>query len=70
MPRAIFERALGGAHQPTTPVIDTMLYATRLSDDIYTHYEPLSDLPRWRQKIATTRYWLGEVDRFRRAGEL
>lgn len=68
--RAIFERALGGAHQPTTPVIDTMLYATRLSDDIHTHYEPLSDVPRWRRKIAATRYWLGEVDRFRRAGEL
>jgi len=68
--RAIFERALEGAHQPTAPVIDTMLYATRLSDDIYTRHEPMSNLPRWRRKIATTRYWLGEADRFRRAGEL
>lgn len=68
--RAVFERVLGGIHQPNAPIIDTMLYATRLSDDIYTRYEPLSDLPRWRRKIATTRYWLDEADRFRRAGEL
>jgi hypothetical protein len=68
--RAIFERALRGARQPTATVIDPMLYATSLSDDIYTRYEPMSDLPLWRRKIATTRYWLGEVDRFQRSGEL
>ena len=36
-------------------------------DDIYLQQEPMSDLPRWRKKIATTRYWLGEADRLRRA---
>ena len=66
--RAVFERELAGIHQPTVPVIDTMLYATGSPDDIYTRYEPLSDLPRWRKKIAATRYWLGEADRIRRAG--
>ena len=65
--RAVFERELAGIHQPTVPVIDTMLYATGSPDDIYTRYEPLSDLPRWRKKIATTRYWLSEADRLRRA---
>jgi hypothetical protein len=68
--RAVFEHELAGIHQPTIPVIDTTLYATRLSDDIYTRYEPMSDWPRWRRKIAATRYWLGEADRFRRASEL
>ena len=68
--RAVFERELAGVYQPTVTVIDTMLYAMRSSDDIYTPYEPLSDLPRWRKKIATTRYWLGEADRLRRASAL
>ena len=68
--RAVFERELAGIHQPTVPVIDTMLYATGSPDDIYTRYEPLSDLPRWRKKIATTRYWLSEADRLRRANAL
>ena len=67
--RAVFERELAGIHQPTVPVIDTMLYATGSPDDIYTRYEPMSDLPRWRKKIATTRYWLGEADRLRRASD-
>jgi len=66
--RAVFERELAGIDQPTMPVIDTMLYATGSPDDIYPRYEPMSDLPRWRKKIATTRYWLGEADRIRRAG--
>jgi hypothetical protein len=68
--RAVFERELAGIHQPTVPVIDTMLYATGSPDDIYTRYEPLSDLPRWRKKIATTRYWLSEADRLWRASAL
>ena len=68
--RAVFERELAGIRQPTVPVIDTMLYATGSPDDIYTRYEPLSDLPRWRKKIATTRYWLSEADRLRRANAL
>ena len=68
--RAVFESELAGIHQPTVPVIDTMLYATGSPDDIYTRYEPLSDLPRWRKKIATTRYWLSEADRLRRASSL
>ena len=68
--RAVFERELAGIHQPTVPVIDTMLYATGSPDDIYARYESLSDLPRWRKKIATTRYWLSEADRLRRANAL
>ena len=68
--RAVFERELAGIHQPTVPVIDTMLYATGSPDDIYTRYEPLSDLPRWRKKIATTRYWLSEANKLRRASAL
>lgn len=65
--RAVFERELAGIHQPTLPVIDTMLFATGSLDDIYTLYEPVSDLPRWRKKIAATRYWLMEADRLRHA---
>ena len=68
--RAVFESELAGIHQPTVPVIDTMLYATGLPDDIYTRYEPLSELPRWRKKIATIRYWLSEADRLRHASAL
>ena len=68
--RAVFERELGGIHQPTLPVIDTMLFATRSPSDIYTRYEPVSDLPRWRKKITATDYWLMEADRLRRTGEL
>ena len=68
--RVVFERKLAGIHQPTVPVIDTMLYATGSPDDIYTRYEPLSDLPRWRKKIATTRYWLSEANKLRRASAL
>ena len=66
--RAVFERELPGIHQPTIPVIDTMLYATGSPDDIYTLNGPMSNLPRWRKKIAATRYWLGEADRLRRVG--
>ena len=66
--RAVFERELAGIHQPPIPVSDTALYATGSPDDIYPQYEPMSDLPRWRKKIAVTRYWLGEADRIRRAG--
>ena len=68
--RAVFESELAGIYQPTVPVIDTMLYATGLPDDIYTRYEPLSELPRWRKKIATIHYWLSEADRLRHASEL
>ena len=68
--RAVFESELAGIHQPTVPVIDTMLYATGSPDDIYLQHEPMSDLPRWRKKIATTRYWLSEADRLRRASAL
>jgi hypothetical protein len=66
--RAVFERELAGIQQSTMPVIDTTLFATGAPDDIYPKYEPMSDLPRWRKKIAATRYWLGEADRIRRAG--
>jgi soluble lytic murein transglycosylase-like protein len=68
--RAVFEREFAVIHQSTVPAIDTMLYATRSPDDIYTRYDPVSDLPRWRKKIATTRYWLNEADRLRRASAL
>jgi len=66
--RAVFERELAGIQQSTMPVIDTTLFATGAPDDIYPKYKPMSDLPRWRKKIAATRYWLGEADRIRRAG--
>lgn len=66
--RAIFELELAGIHQTTIPLIDTTLYAMGSPDDIYPSYEPMSSLPRWRKKIAETRYWLGETDRIRRAG--
>ena len=65
--RAVFERELAGIHKPIVTVIDTILYATGSPDDIYIQHEPMSDLPRWRKKIATTRYWLSEADRLRRA---
>jgi hypothetical protein len=65
--RDVFERELAGIHEPIVTVIDTTLYATGSPDDIYLQHEPMSDLPRWRKKIATTRYWLGEADRLRRA---
>ena len=68
--RAVFEREFAVIHQPTVPAIDTMLYATGSPGDIYTRYDPVSDLPRWRKKIATTRYWLSEADRLRRASAL
>ena len=64
--RAVFERELADIHEPIVKVIDTILYATGSPDDIYIRHEPMSDLPRWRKKIATTRYWLGEADRLRR----
>lgn len=66
--RAVFELELASIHQTTIPVIDTMLYAMGSPDDIYPRYEPMSYLPRWRKKIAETRYWLGEADRIRHAG--
>ena len=66
--RAVFERELAGIQQSTMPVIDTTLFATGAPDDIYPKYEPMSDLPRWRKKIAATRYWLDEANRIRRAG--
>jgi len=66
--RAVFERELAGIHQTTIPIIDTRLYAMGSSDDIYPRYEPMSYLPRWRKKIAETRYWLDEANRIRRAG--
>jgi hypothetical protein len=65
--RDVFERELAGIHEPIVTVIDTTLYATGSPDDIYLQHEPMSDLPRWRKKIATTGYWLGEADRLRRA---
>lgn len=68
--RTVFEREWGGIHQPTVPVIDTMLFSTTSPGDIYTRYEPVSDLPRWRKKITATDYWLMEADRLRRTGEL
>ena len=68
--RAVFKSELAGIHQPTEPVIDTMLYATGSLNDIYKRYGSLSDLPRWRKKIATTNYWLIEANRLRRASAL
>lgn len=65
--RAVFERELAGIDQTTIPVINTTLYATGSSDDIYPRLGPMSDLPRWRKKIDETRYWLGETNRIRSA---
>ena len=67
--RAVFELELAGIYQTTIPVIDTTLYAMGSPDDIYPRYEPMSYLPRWRKKLAETRYWLGEADRIRHASE-
>ena len=65
--RAVFEREFAGIYQSTIPVVDSTLYAAGSLDDTYPMYELMSDLPRWRKRIAETRYWLDEADRIRRA---
>ena len=65
--KKVFEQKLSSKHVSYATPIIVPLFETATEDDIYPLYGASSELPRWRNKINATRYWLDEIERIKRA---